>query len=151
MNTIFSKFLFPESVIAKARLSSQKRSFESVSFLLSEACDQALSIDAIYQKMFERERLSTTSIGQGIVMPHCKISGITFTQCALITLKEAIAYEAIDDMPVDIFCALILPPKISSLHHTLILDMQTQLLNTEFQKKLRQVDTNECLYSTLTD
>ena len=88
--------------------SSKKRVIESLSHLLAKNTVN-IKADEIFQVLFDRERLGSTGLGRGVAIPHARISGITRTMAAMITLETPVKYEAIDKHPIDIAFALLVP------------------------------------------
>ncbi len=63
----------------------------------------------ILQALQHREALGSTGLGNGIALPHARIAGITGPYVSVTRLRDAIAFEAVDDRPVDIVCLILLP------------------------------------------
>lgn len=101
-----ASFVHPDLVICKLPASSKKRLFETVSELVAEKCP-ILSSKEIFDGLFARERLGATSLGEGVAVPHCRITEKQASCCALVTLEEPINYDSPDNHPVDILVFLI--------------------------------------------
>ena len=63
----------------------------------------------IVEALRHREELGSTGLGNGIALPHARIAGISKPYISITTLRGAIAFDAIDDRPVDIVCLILLP------------------------------------------
>ena len=146
--TLLSPFISIDRILNKSLLQSKKRIFEILGELL-QLPDQAISAHFVYQKLFERERLGSTAIGQGIAIPHCRIQGITMTQMGVITLQKAIGYEAADNKPVDIFMAAIFPETVKDAHITFMAELVRLLKKQGMVEKIRQASSNQDLYHVL--
>ena len=104
---------------------SKRRAFEQLSILLAK--DQpSLNEEEIYSQLLERERLGSTGLGNGIALPHARISALTNTSAAFIQLEQAIDFDAIDNQPVDILFALLVP-ELSQEEQTTHLQMLASL------------------------
>src|SRR5690554_8003839 len=62
----------------------------------------ALDPDELFRQLVARERLGSTGIGHGVAIPHCRAQNCASAIGALITLEDAIDFEAVDDAPVDV-------------------------------------------------
>jgi nitrogen PTS system EIIA component len=68
-----------------------------------------LAPDAIAKALLQRERLGTTATGGGIAIPHARLRGVSKPFAMLVRLRQAIDFDAVDEVPVDIICLLLLP------------------------------------------
>lgn len=118
-------FLQPENVEAELVASSKKRALQ----LLSERAGKALGVsaDTIFQALYNRERLGSTGVGAGVAIPHTDIPGIATPYCLLARLSNAIDFEAIDDVPVDILFLLLTPQNGMKSHLNLLSCVARQL------------------------
>lgn len=66
----------------------------------SRICAHALGI---------REELGSTGLGNGIAIPHARISGLEAVTGLLATLARPIDFEAVDQEPVDLVMILLMP------------------------------------------
>ncbi|MFW5426930.1 MAG: PTS sugar transporter subunit IIA, partial [Methylophagaceae bacterium] len=85
---------------------SKKRVIETISHLLA-ANTGLISDDAIFDALFDRERLGSTGIGKGVAIPHARVPGITHTIAAMLTLNRPVNFDATDKKSVDIVFALL--------------------------------------------
>ena len=58
---------------------------------------------AVYEKgIFKREEESTTGIGEGLAIPHCKNDCVTKPALAAMVIPGGVEYEAPDGEPVQL-------------------------------------------------
>ena len=76
--------------------SSKKRMLEELAGLLSHNRSD-LHRDTVFQVLNERERLGSTGIGDGIALPHGRLNGLTEPLAAVIRLRQALDFDAVDD------------------------------------------------------
>ena len=77
--SLIAKLLPPSNVLPDLAASSKKRLFEQVGLLFENRHGVAKAV--VYDSLFDRERLGSTGLGQGVAIPHGRIKG----------LKEALA------------------------------------------------------------
>ncbi len=129
--------------------SSKKRALEILSQTISE--DQpTLDANEIFQNLIAREKLGSTGLGQGIAIPHCRLSNCASTVGALITLASPIDFEAIDGKPVDILFALVVPEEAHEAHLQTLSAIAERLNQSDFLKQLRHSDSAEKLFAAAT-
>ncbi|MXP56425.1 PTS IIA-like nitrogen regulatory protein PtsN [Pantoea sp. Mhis] len=129
---------------------SKKHALEIISELASK------QINLPYQKLFKailtRERMGSTGIGNGIAIPHGKLE--TDRLCAvgvLISLDQPIAFNAVDNQPVDLLFALLVPANQCKTHlHTLSL-VAKRLTDKTVCKNLRAAQNDAELYAIITE
>ena len=139
-----SSFISSQRIMNKAALQSQKRVFEVMSQLLKDD-DINMSADAIYQKLFERERIGNTAIGKEVAVPHCRMDGLTMTRLAVLTLDEAIDYGE-EGRKVSIVIAAIFPQNVSDVHIKFMAELVKFLKQEGVIEKIKSATSNEALY-----
>ena len=77
----------------------------------SMAASGAVTDKETFKKaIYAREADSTTAIGLGIAVPHCKSPAAEKPALAALTLAKGIDYDSPDDEPVDLFFMIASPP-----------------------------------------
>jgi PTS system nitrogen regulatory IIA component len=102
-----SELLTPEHVMLDLRTSDKARLLHQ----LSTQAAGAAGLDAaeVSKQIAKREGLGSTGVGNGVALPHARLSGLASPFGLLARLHHSIDFEAIDDQPVDIVCLLLLP------------------------------------------
>ena len=92
---------------------SKKRLFETAALVARQRSE--LQENEIYNSLLAREKLGSTALGQGIAIPHCRISDCDSAVVALMTLDEGIDFDAPDGEPVDILFLLLVPEEAQQI------------------------------------
>lgn len=74
------------------------------------------NIENIRKAIFERERLSSTGISNGLAIPHAKVNEIDKIIAGIGLSKDGIDFEAIDHVKSHIFFILISPKEDHGTH-----------------------------------
>ncbi len=86
----------------------------------------------------EREQESTTGFGNGVAIPHAKINGLKQPIVGIVTFAKPIEWEALDEKPVEIAIALIMPSNDPNKEHLTVLSkLARKLMDDEFIKNLQ--------------
>jgi nitrogen PTS system EIIA component len=126
-------------------VNSKKRLLEQVAQIIGE--DQPdVDTDALFNELLTRERLGSTGIGHGVAIPHCRSEQCKRITGALIKLSEAIEFEAIDDQPVDLFFALVVPNEAHDEHLTVLASLAESFNNASYRNGLRKSETDQQLF-----
>lgn len=125
---------------------SKKRILETIAKLVAEHFP-FLDENAIFNNLVSRERLGSTGIGQGIAIPHCRLENCDRVIGALLTLEQKIPFDAIDNEPVDLLFALIVPQEATSEHLILLSQLAEKFNDRDFCARLRNCRSNEELFA----
>jgi len=103
-------YLKPEGISIKAKGKNKKG---IISNLLKQAAENDIlsneNIDEIYSAVMAREQQSSTGIGNGIAIPHCKIDIVSHGIILAATTPTGIKYNSIDNKPVNILFLFLFP------------------------------------------
>src|ERR1700759_4734205 len=91
--------LAKDGVIPRLKVEDKKQALQALAER-GEAATGASAAD-IYAALLQRERLSSTSLGRGIAIPHVKLPGVKVITCVFARLDRAIPFESHDGEPVD--------------------------------------------------
>ena len=127
---------------------SKKKIFE----LISESAvnyDPSLSQIDVLNSLLCREKMGSTGIGNGIAIPHGRISGIDNIVAFIITSAQGIYFDAIDNKPVDIFFAILVPEEQAESHLQALAGIAKKLSNKDTVKAIREAKDKYQIISAL--
>lgn len=141
--------LSPDCTLCAVHGSSKKRILEIISQIANQ---HLLDVDqaTILASLVCREKMGSTGIGGGIALPHGRLANIDKVMAVLVTCKPGIEYEAIDNQPVDIFFAILVPEDKAKEHLQTLATIAAKLSDKDNLKKLRAAQTNEQLFEAIT-
>ncbi|MGF1725788.1 PTS IIA-like nitrogen regulatory protein PtsN [Photobacterium nomapromontoriensis] len=128
--------------------SSKKRALEIISEIAAEHLDQ--NPQPLFECMLNREKMGSTGIGNGIAIPHGRINNSDQAIAILIQCQDPIEFDAIDNQPVDLLFALLVPDDQCTEHLKTLSCMAEKLSNKQVCKQLRTAKSDEELYQILT-
>jgi PTS system nitrogen regulatory IIA component len=100
-------------------------------FLDLEAQDLVQALDAVAQQiatsagleptvvvreLLEREKLGSTSVGEGFAIPHCKINDLREIVVFLARFQDPVEFAAADEQPVRFLFVVLSPPDQPASH-----------------------------------
>lgn len=144
-----SDILEPKSVVANLRATSKKQALQELAHLAADLTGQHER--AIFNVLLERERLGTTGVGNGIAIPHGKLGTLEKLVGIFARLERPIAYESIDEQPVDLIFLLLAPEQAGADHLKALARISRLLRDKTVCEKLRGTDQAEALYALLTE
>ena len=91
----------------------------------------------VYERgVFKREEESTTGIGEGIAIPHCKNEVVTKPALAAMIIPEGVDYASLDGEPVHLLFLIAAPNSEDNVHLDVLARLSEMLMNDEFKNKL---------------
>ena len=140
--------LSPDCTSCAVQGTSKKRILEIISQV---AAERIAGVDqtAILTSLLAREKMGSTGIGNGIALPHGRLQGLEKVISILITCKPSIAFDAIDNNPVDIFFAILVPEDQAQGHLQTLATIATKLSDKEVEKIMRKAESDEQLYAAI--
>ena len=124
---------------------SKKRLLENISKLLSKQFSN-LDDNDIFNAIMAREHLGSTGLGNGIAVPHCRVPHCETIIGALITLENAIDFDAIDGKKVDLIFLLIVPEEKTDDHIKALGGLAELFNDPNFCSTIRQAQNSSDLY-----
>lgn len=90
-----------------------------------------------YRKgVFAREQESTTGIGEGIAIPHCKSDAVIKPQIVAMVAPEGVDYQSLDGEPAKLFFLIAAPNSEENVHLDVLAKLSGMLMDFEFTEKL---------------
>ncbi len=97
----------------------------------------AINDVAVYEKgVFKREEESTTGIGEGIAIPHCKSDVVSKPALAAMVIPDGVDYAALDLEPVNLLFLIAAPNSEDNVHLDVLARLSEMLMDEEFKNKL---------------
>ena len=105
----------------------------------------------IIEAVFEREKIMTTGVGNGIAIPHCKhAESPEFAVCLGIQTK-GVDFQSIDKNPVKIIFLLVGPENNPGLHIKLLSRISRLMSNEELRQQLLSCETDQEAFNLIHD
>lgn len=106
--------LAKDGIIPALQAQDKKQALQA----LAERAGAATGLDVhdIFSALLQRERLSSTSLGRGIAIPHIKISGLKGITCLFARLEKPVNFDSHDGEPVDLLFFLLAPDHAGGDH-----------------------------------
>ncbi len=134
--------MFPEDFLSVSRIdctsdaTSKKSALQQLSLLLASTSSE-LSTQEIFDRLYQRERISPTALGHGIGLPHARVAGVDEPRGALLILREGIDFDAIDREPVDLVFGLIVPEQAETRHLEILAALASLFSQEAIRNRLR--------------
>ncbi len=136
-----------DAIIPSMKVSSKKQ-------LLQELAAKAASITGlpereIFDVILQRERLGSTGVGNGIAIPHGKLNSISSIVGVFAQLEAPVAFEALDDQPVDLVFLLLAPEGAGADHLKALSRVARVLRDQDVVARIRAADSATAIFACL--
>lgn len=143
-----SNLISPERVACNVDAQSKKRALEELSQLITHGQDKLSSTD-VFNSLLARERLGGTGVGYGVAIPHGRASNTDHTIGAFIRLTSGVDFDSIDNQPVDLLFALLVPEESCEEHLETLAQLATMFNDTKLRDQLRQAESADDIHKLL--
>jgi PTS system nitrogen regulatory IIA component len=134
------KFIVVERVGTRLEIGSKKRLLEVLGELLAKD-DLTLNPDGVFERLLERERLGSTGLGHGIALPHARMKEVSEAIGAFVQLTKGVDFDAVDDQPVDLAFAMLVPETANEMHLQLLSTLAAMFSDAATRDALRQAES----------
>jgi PTS system nitrogen regulatory IIA component len=111
----------------------------------SVTLDKSQIIDVLQQ----REKLGSTGIGDGVAIPHGKVSALEELVVAFGRSKNGVAFDSMDGKPVHLFFLLLAPENCTGQHLKALAKISKMLKAGNFRRKLMEAKSKSDLYKVI--
>ena len=133
-----------ENIMLDVDVSSKKRLLEEVSKFIESR--HGLSAEAVFECLFNREKLGSTGLGCGVAIPHGRLTDLVGEHIAVFfRTKEAIDFDAPDDKAVSMFFVLIVPENADNKHLEVLSNLASIFSSKENRETLSTVEDIETI------
>ncbi|MDE3174532.1 MAG: PTS IIA-like nitrogen regulatory protein PtsN [Pseudomonadota bacterium] len=142
------KILTLDAVIPALRVNGKKQALQELSERAAEV--SGLPSREIFDAILQRERLGPTGVGDGIAIPHGKLSRCDRICGVFARLERPIDFEALDGLPVDLIFLLVAPESAGADHLKALAAVARALRRQDVAAQLRGARDASAIYSLLT-
>ena len=144
-----AEILDAHAVKTIASCTSKKRLFHDLGELAQGCYD--VSSPQVVEALIEREGLGPTGVGQGIALPHARLSDVDRVQGIFLRLEKPLNFDAVDRQPVDLIFALLAPQDAGVDHLKALALVSRTLRDASICAKLRANSDAGTLHTILTE
>ena len=101
--------------------------------------------------LMERERISTTAIGEGVAIPHGKLPGLERIYGVFARSSEGVDFNSLDGGPTHLFFVLIAPEGAAADHLKALARISRLLKDESFRRRLMAAKSNQELFTLIAE
>lgn len=142
-----SSIIMPDMVVANLKANSKKQVLHELAELVAPKIEA--SEHDILDTLLQRERLGSTGVGNGVAIPHGKLPNIDGIIGAFARVSKPVAFDAMDDQPVDLFFMLLAPEGSGAAHLKALSKIARILRDEDKLDALRRAQSVDEIYGVL--
>jgi PTS system nitrogen regulatory IIA component len=139
--------LTSEAILPSLKANTKKQALQELSEKAAEL--SGLPAREIFDALLQRERLGSTGIGNGIALPHGKLSRVKSIFGIFARLERPIDFDALDGAPVDLVFLLITPEASGADHLKALACAARMLRDPGIVATIRATRDPSALYSII--
>jgi PTS system nitrogen regulatory IIA component len=105
----------------------------------------------VLEVLLERERISTTAIGEGVAIPHGKLPGVERVLGVFGRSPEGIDFASLDGRPTHLFFVLIAPENAAADHLKALARISRLLKDEAFRRRLMEEKTSQEIFQAIAE
>lgn len=118
-----AKYITEDSVLVLERAADKQSLLAQMSEVLQRRIDEDGVGCHLFEKILQREKVSSTGIGNGFACPHARLEGLEEPYIAIALLREPVDFKAHDMQGVSLVCMIAAPEN----NPTVALQIMSQL------------------------
>ncbi len=141
--------LHQDAIIPAMRANSKKQLLQELAAKASKLT--GLPEREIFDVILQRERLGSTGVGNGIAIPHGKLSNLSSLVGIFARLETPVDFEALDDQPADLVFLLLAPEGAGADHLKALSRIARVLRDHDMVTRIRASDSASAIYTLLNE
>ena len=105
----------------------------------------------VLEVLLEREKISTTAIGEGVAIPHGKLPGVERVLGVFARSPEGVDFASLDGEPTHLFFTLIAPEDAAADHLKALARISRLLKDTAFRRRLMEGQTSQEIFDIIAE
>ena len=136
---LVTDLLTTDRIYLDVNVRSKKKLLEYLSEVLARG-EGDQQVRSIFDSLCARERLGSTALGEGVAIPHGRVSEGDTVECAFVRLKRPMEFDAPDDQPVDLLFTLSIPDDYTDEHLKLLAQIAEFFGDAGLRSRLREAE-----------
>lgn len=128
--------LAAESIDLNGSAAGKKEVLDQMVALMAKS-GKINDVETYRKGVYAREEESTTGIGEGIAIPHCKSDAVSKPGLAAMVLKDGVDFDALDGEKVHLIFLIAAPNTEDNVHLDVLSKLSVLLMDENFTNSLK--------------
>ncbi len=130
-------------------VSNTRRLIEVISKLFASGSQHEMHKDTVFRSLLERERLGSTCVGNGVMIPHSRLHSLPAPIGAIVRMATPLEVDTASDAPVSLACGLLVPAECSDLHIRILARLAEGFVERDLHQRLMDAKDERELFDQL--
>ncbi len=131
------KLIAPENIFLDVEVNDRIGALRAVAERLGNLT--SLNPDLLLEALEEREKLGSTSVGEGFAIPHAKLRGLEEITVILLRFRKPVVFDT--NEKVRMVAAVVSPPDEPAAHLQVLSQIARMIKRKDFRQRLLEVGT----------
>jgi len=145
-----SELLNPQAIVADLQAKNKTKVLAELTDALM-SCEPDLNREDVIAVLQEREKLGSTGIGDGVAIPHGKLTGIPGLKLVFGRSHNGVDFESMDGQPAYLFFLLIVPEESVGAHLRALARISKLLKGSIVREKLMDAVDQQDIYQVIVE
>ena len=132
--------LAAESIELNGKVTGKKETLDAMVDLMAKS-GKINDVEVYRKGVYAREEESTTGIGEGIAIPHCKSDSVSRPGLAAMVVPEGVDFDSLDGEKVNLIFLIAAPNTKENVHLDVLSKLSVLLMDEDFTTNLRNAKT----------
>lgn len=110
-----------------------------------------IDMASLVRVLVDREQLASTAIGEGVAIPHGKLSAVSEIVACLGRAPGGVDFDSMDGQPTFLFFVLVAPENSTGAHLKALARISRVFKDTEFRRRLLSAEDAEAMYRVIAE
>ena len=108
-----------------------------------------IATDVLTRVLIDRESLASTAIGEGVAIPHGKLSTVHEIVACIGRAKRGVTFDSMDGQPTHLFFVLVAPESSTGAHLKALARISRVFKDADFRRRLLDADDADAMYEVI--
>ena len=143
-----ASFLTPSAILPNLTVNSTRQLLHTLAKVAAR--ETGLGERTIFQALLAREQRGSTGFGNGVAMPHARLTGLKRVTGVFARLSPALDFDTPDGRPVELVFCLLSPEHNDALHLAALAGISRRLGRSSLRRVLRGANEVDAIHALLT-
>lgn len=107
--------------------------------------------ETLTRVLLDREGLASTAIGEGVAIPHGKLSAVKEIIACLGRAREGVDFDSMDGRPTYLFFVLVAPENSTGAHLKALARISRVFKDVDFRQRLLEAPDADSMYKIISE
>ncbi len=146
---ILTKFIMRSCVVPELKAKNKADALKELTRLLFEKKKKVSSAGPALDQILAREVTESTGIGNGVAVPHARITGMKNLACAVGRAPKGLDFMAVDRQPVHLIFLICYPPTLQTTYLNFVATVAKLLSDSEHLKGMLEAGSADEMYAII--